>query len=495
MRYAAWTRKGAIGKTYVILMAAASSIALGSCSVNPATGEKQFTAFMPAGQEEAVGASEHSKVEQTYGKFMTGSIASYVQRVGAKVAANTERGDVQYKFSVIDSPIVNAFALPGGYIYISRGLLALANSEAELAAVLGHEIGHVTARHSAERMSQGVLVGLGAAVLSAAVGSSAVSQAANVGGDLYIKSYSRGQEHQADELGVRYLSRATYDPQAMASFLSNLDAQTKLDQQLAGQQPSEGGANYFSTHPLTSDRIVAASNVAKQYPQGTADSGHAAHLRAIDGMVYGDSPDQGFVKGTNFYHPKLGFTFSLPSGFKINNTPEQVVGTDNAGTIVLFDAAGDPNKSDPASYIRNVWLAGKEQGNVESVTVNGMRAATTAFTGAVNGKSATVRLMAIEWSPGQIFRFQIAIPQGASNATVEGLKKTTYSFRKLSESEKSSIRPARIQIVTASASDTQASLGARMSPGALQQERFRVLNGLKAGEPLKAGQLYKLVVE
>lgn len=479
----------------MVLAASASFLVLASCSVNPATGEKQFTAFLPAGQEAAVGASEHAKVEQTYGKFMTGPVADYIQRVGTKIAANTERGDVQYKFYVVDSPIVNAFALPGGYIYMSRGLIALANSEAEVASVLGHEIGHVTARHSAERMSQGVLVGLGAAVLSAATGNQAVSQAANVGGDLYIKSYSRGQEHQADELGVRYLSHATYDPYAMAAFLSNLDAQTKLDQQLAGQQGTESQFNYFSTHPLTSDRIAAASAVARQYPQGTADAGRAAHLRAIDGMIYGDSPDQGFVKGNTFYHPKLGFLFTLPPGFKINNTPEQVIGTDNAGTIVLFDASGDPNKSDPATYLSRVWMAGKQIGTVENVTVNGMRAATTAFSGTVNGKSATVRLMAIEWAAGQFFRFQIAIPQGASAATVDGLKKTTYSFRRMTDAEKSSVRPSRIQIVTAGANDTQASMGARMAPGALAQERFRVLNGLKAGEALKAGQQYKLVVE
>ncbi len=495
MRYAAWTRQGAIGKTFMTLMAAASSIALGSCSVNPATGEQQFTAFMPAGQEASVGASEHQKVEQAYGKFMTGSIATYVSQIGSEVAKNTERNDVQYKFNVIDSPIVNAFAIPGGYVYMSRGLLALANSEAEVAAVLGHEIGHITARHSAERMSQGMLVGLGAAVLSAAVGSSAVSQAANVGSDLYIKSYSRGQEHQADELGVRYLSRATYDPAAMASFLKSLDAQTKLDQQLAGAQGTESQFNYFSTHPLTADRIAAASAEAQKYPKGTMDSGRTKYLRAIDGMIYGDSPDQGFVKGSSFYHPKLGFMFTLPSGFKINNTPEQVVGTDNAGTIVLFDAAGDPNKADPAAYLSQIWMAGKTIGNVESVTVNGMRAATTAFAGSVNGKTATVRLMAIEWAPGQMMRFQIAIPSGASAATVEGLKKTTYSFRRLSESEKTSVQPQRIRIVTASANDTQATMAQRMAPGNLAQERFRVLNGLAPNEPLKAGELYKIVVE
>lgn len=450
---------------------------------------------MPAGQEASLGAGEHQKVEQAYGKFMTGPIADYIARIGSEVAKNTERQDVQYKFYVIDSPIVNAFAIPGGYIYMSRGLLALANSEAEVAAVLGHEVGHITARHSAERMSQGLLVGLGAAVLSAATGSSAVSQAANVGGDLYIKSYSRGQEHQADELGVRYLSRATYDPYAMAEFLKNLDAQTKLDQQLAGKS-AQSEFNYFSTHPVTTDRIAQASAEASKYPRSSVDNKRATYLRMLDGMTYGDSPDQGFVKGNAFYHPKLGFTFSVPDGFAINNTPEQVVAAHSAsGTVVVFDAAGNANKPDPATYLGQVWMQGKNIGAIESVSVNGMRAATAAFAGSVNGKTATVRLMAVEWAPGQFFRFQIAIPSGASAAIVDGLKKTTYSFRRMTDSEKASVQPQRLRIVTAGAGDTQATMAQRMAPGALAQERFRVLNGLKANDTLVAGQPYKIVVE
>lgn len=491
MRTTQWTVTGALGKGALVV----SLLMVGACSVNPATGEKQFTAFMPAGQEASVGASEHEKVQQAYGKFMTGPVADYVSRVGAKVATNTERPDVQYKFFVIDSPIVNAFAIPGGYVYVSRGLLALANNEAEIAGVLGHEIGHITARHSAERMSHGLLVGLGAAVLSAAVGDPGVSRAAGLGSELYIKSYSRGQESQADELGVRYLSHAGYDPQAMASFLKKLDAQTKLEQQIAGSA-SQSEFNYFSTHPVTSDRIVQASAQAQNYPAGSNDDGRGTHMRAINGMIYGDSPEQGFVKGNNFYHTKLGFMFSVPNGFAINNTPAQVVAADKAsGTVVLFDAAGNAQKPDPATYISQVWLAGKDIGKVDSTTVNGMRAATAAFAGSVNGKAATIRVMAIEWEPGQFFRFQLAIPTGASASIVNELKRTTYSFRRLTDSEKASIRPARIQIVNAGPSDTPATLAARMAFSSYREERFRVLNGLATGEGLNGGTQYKIVVE
>ena len=177
---------------------AAVIISLAACSTNPATGARQFTGLMSPSQESSVGASEHQKVEQQFGFYNDPKLTAYVNEVGNKVTKDTERADVQYKFYVIDSPIVNAFALPGGYIYVSRGLLALANSEAELAAVLSHETGHITARHSAERYSHGVVTSFGAAVLGAAVGSAGVSQALGVGSNLYVSSYSRGAEHVAD---------------------------------------------------------------------------------------------------------------------------------------------------------------------------------------------------------------------------------------------------------------------------------------------------------
>lgn len=466
---------------------------LSACSTNPATGDNQFTALLPASQEASVGAQEHQKVQQTFGDFVDGPVADYVSRIGNKIAAHTERKDVQYKFFVIDSPVVNAFALPGGYIYVSRGLLALANSEAEVAGVLGHEIGHITARHAAERVSQGALVGLGAAILSAAVGDPGVSRAAGLGSELYIKSYSRGQESQADELGVRYISRSGYDTMAMAGFLNSLDQDSKLEQKISGQKESR--FNYFSTHPVTHDRVVQAAAEAQKYAPGKGVQGHETHLNAINGLIYGDSADQGFVRGQSFYHPKLGFTFSVPDGFDIHNSPQQVVATHSASkTIILFDAAGDKQKRDPLTYLTQGWLGGKEVSSPENVTINGFRAGTAAFSGTVQGRPVTIRAVAIEWKPGQYFRFQMAIPTGTSASIVEGLKKTTYSFRRLRDSEKN-ISPARIRVVTADPGQGVSSLAGRMAFRDYREERFRVLNGLKAGESLVAGRQYKIVVE
>lgn len=468
------------------------AVILGGCTVNPATGQQQFTGLLPSGQEASIGASEHEKVKQTYGEFVSGPVADYVSRIGQKVSANTERTDVQYKFYVIDSPIVNAFALPGGYIYVSRGLLALANNEAELAAVIAHEIGHITGRHAAARMSQGVLVGLGAAVLSAVTGSDAVGQVANVGSDLYIKSYSRSQESEADDLGVRYLSRAGYDPLAMSEFLSSLDAQTKLDQRIAGK--GEGDAfNYFSTHPLTAERVSHAHAIAANYPAGTHIDNNDVYLSMINGLTYGDSEDQGFERNGNFYHPRMGFTFAVPKGFKIQNNPSELIAGHSSGSVLILDSGRDDQGRDPLSYLTQNWMNGKAPTGAEAITINGMRAATAALAGTANGKSVMIRIVAIEWKPGQFFRFQMAIPQTAGTDVVESLKKTTYSFRQMSDAERASIRPLKVRAVTASSGDTVASISARMAFPDYREERFRVLNALKGN--LAVGQIYKIITE
>ncbi len=480
-------------KTPFLIFLLTLSLMTGACSTNPATGEQQFTALMPAGQEAAVGAQEHGKVEQTFGKFIQGPLAQYVGAVGHKVAQNTERKDVQYKFFVIDSPVINAFALPGGYVYTTRGLLALANNEAELAAVLGHEIGHVTARHSAERVSQGFLAQLGAVVLAAATDSAQVANAAGLGSELYIKSYSRGQEHQADELGVRYINRAGYDNFAMASFLNSMAASSNLEAKVAGS--SAPRADWFSTHPQTENRVGEASAEAAKYASNTKMLNRDAYLNAINGMIYGDSAAQGLVRGQTFWHPEMGFTFSFPNGFIIQNQPSQVAGVHKGtGAVILFDAAGDASKADPLTYLTQTWMKGEAVQNAQTTTVNGMRAASGSFPGTVNGKAVTVQMMAIEWQPGQFFRFQVAMPNGLDSASVDALKKSTYSFRKMTASEKSSIKPDRISIVTAGAGQSVASLAAQMPFDNYKEERFRVLNGLRPNDTLVTGQKYKIIV-
>lgn len=470
------------------------TLSLAACSTNPATGQSQFAALMSPQQEASVGATEHQKIMQTMGdQHITPETKAMVSAIGAKLAAHTERPDVQYKFFVLDSDVVNAFALPGGYVYVTRGLLALANSEAELAAVLAHEIGHITGRHSAERYSRGVLTSLGAAVIAAALDSPAAAQAAGIGSDLYIKSYSRGQEHEADGLGVRYLQRAGYDPRAMASFLQNLQRNEALENTLAGRTPQGGGASYFSTHPQTADRVAQVQALAAQAMDGSAtNDGRDSYLRALDGLIYGDSPQHGYVRGTAFYHPEMNFTFTAPQGFTLANEPTQVVAKNAQGVVMIFDAASNPQQLEPAAYIARAWLQ-NAQVQAAPVNVEGKAGATAAFNGTVGGQPASIRVFAVQWKPDMMFRFQIAMPQGMSQATAEELKRAVYSLRPLTAQEKQNVQPWRLRTVSAQSGDTVATLAQRMPFDRMKDDHFRVLNGLDAGDNVQAGRLYKIV--
>lgn len=467
---------------------------LSGCTTNPATGQKQFTALMSPSQENQIGAQEHEKVIKQFGLYKDQALQAYVNQVGQKVVANTERKDVQYKFFVVDSPIVNAFALPGGYIYLSRGLLALANNEAEMAGVLAHEAGHITGRHSAERYSRGVVTTLGASILSVAIGSDGASQALGVGTDLYLKSYSRGQESQSDSLGIRYLSRAGYHPYGMTGFLKSLNADTMLESKIDGNG-GDPAASYFSTHPATAQRVSSTAQESGGYPQQGIIN-RDGYLNKIRGMIYGDSPDQGFAKGSSFYHPNMGFTFSVPQGFKIINQPAQVVAlSPKQDALVIFDMAKNSQGASPALYMRDGWMKDNEVRNIESITINGMRAAAGSIEGRINGQAMNIQLVAIQWSPQDFMRFQIAIPTNVSGGMLDELKKTTYSFRRLSASEKQSLKPYKLELVRAGAGDSVGSLASRMAVKDYAQDRFRVLNGLDPNENVQAGTLYKVIVE
>lgn len=481
-----------IRTTLVLMFLFVTPLILSACSTNAATGKQQFTALMSPAQENQIGASEHQKIAAQYGFYENAKVKAYVDEIGRKVSADTERPDVKYKFYVLDSPIVNAFALPGGYIYFSRGLLALANSEAEVAAVMAHEVGHITGRHSAERYSRSAVTALGANILSVALDSGAASQALGLGANLYLSSYSRSQENESDTLGLRYMTRAGYHPESMPKFLSSLHARSALDGKLDGKK-GQGGANYFSTHPPTGARVTKTKGEAQAYASaGTV--GRDRHFSIINGMTYGDSAKQGFARGQKFYHPEIGFMFEAPAGYKIVNQPTQVVAQstkDNA--VMAFDMAANKGKLDAVTYLNQIWMKGENIRSTQAIKVNGMKAATATFAGNVNGRRADIRLIAIEFKPDSIARFQIAIPTGASASVVEGLKKASYSFRGLSQKERSSLKPVRVKIVTARAGDTVQSLANKMAQPDFKLERFMTLNALVPGEGLKSGRSYKVV--
>lgn len=464
---------------------------LAGCSVNPATGKSQFTALLSPQQEMEIGAGEHQKIIKQFGIYDNAELAAYVNNIGQNLVQYTERPGIAYRFFILDTPMVNAFALPGGYIYITRGLMALADNEAELASVLAHEIGHVTGRHAAERYSQNVLTSLGTVLISSAIDKAGVSQALGLGSELFMKSYSRDQEREADMLGIRYAALAGYDPGAMENFLRSMGEHAQLRAQIEGRA-NPTSASYFSTHPATAERVQNTRTQAQAFAANN-NIRRDEYLNMIDGITYGDSARHGFIRGQTFYHPQMAFTFTAPDGYRLNNQPTQITATSTDGVVMIFDFASNPDGMNVHSYLTQRWMAGQNLPTVEVVTVNGMPAATTAFSGRVGGKAATIRIMAIEWSDNRFARFQIAIPSGVSADTIEALKKTTYSLRRLSDEEIKTLKPLRLKVITAQGGQSLSAIARRQPFTTLQQERFRVLNSIPSDQGLMAGNRYKLV--
>ncbi len=470
--------------------------ALAGCSTNPATGQSSFTAFMSEEDELRVGREEHPKIiEEFGGAYDNPEVTKYVDSIGQFLASTSERPDLEFTFTVLDSPVVNAFALPGGYVYITRGLLALANSEAEVAGVLGHEIGHVTARHTAQRYSQSVLANIGLIALAIGTGSEALANLAGSGAAAYLQSYSRDQEYEADLLGVRYISRATYEPQAMATFLSSLAADSRLDAELAGRPGPADDYNIMSTHPRTADRVQRAIAAAGETVVGNPMVERDIYLAKIDGMLYGDDPDEGFIRGRRFAHPKLKFEFTVPEGFRLYNSSAAVVARGPDGAGIQFDRASQAPSGDLVDYLAYDWGKNVSLKNLERITVNGMDGATGTTRVNTQGGAVDLRLAAIRYDSGTVYRFLFITAPNQTAGLSDALRRTTYSFKKLSAAEAAALKPQRIRVVTVQPGDSVATLAARMAYGDHQVERFRVLNGLADGATLTPGQKVKLVTE
>ncbi len=484
------------------LLLAGAAMLLTACSVNPATGERNFTAFMSPDDELRVGREQHPQILQRFGgAYENPKVTAYVDRVGQQLAKTSELPNLKFTFTVLNDDIVNAFALPGGYVYISRGLLAVANSEAELAGVLGHEIGHVTARHSAQRYSTGVLaqgLSLGVGILGAVLlGSSDIGQVAAQGSAVYVQSFSREQEFEADTLGIRYLSRTGYTTDAMASFLGSLQAYSSLEARVSGLPDPAERYNIMSTHPRTQDRVVAASRAANVTPVPDPRIGNRAYMEAIDGIIFGGSPEQGYVRGRTFVHEQLDFLFEVPPNFKLFNGAQQVIARGPNDEVILFNGGRGSHSGSMASFIRNVWAKNAQLSAVETIDINGMEAATAATRIRNRNRSGIfdARLVAIRHDPTHIYRFVFLTPQSRTAALSEDLRRTTFSFRKLTRADRNRYGPYRIQTRVVRRNDTVASLSRNMPVSGPKQEWFRVLNGLRPGSEPFPGQLVKIVVE
>ena len=469
--------------------------ALAACAVAPGTGRTIFTGGLTPEKEAELGAEENKKVLQEFGgAYDDPDLARYVSSLGNLLARSSEMPNLDFTFTVLDTPIVNAFALPGGYIYVTRGLLALADDEAELAGVLAHEIGHVTARHTAERYGQTILA-QGTAIGAGLLLGDAAGDLTGSGAMLFVRSWSRDQEHEADLLGVRYLSRVGYRPQAMASFLTRLQAHSHLESDIEGRPGKADEFSLLQTHPRTADRIELAIREAGAKTVADPLVARDIYLGKIDGLLYGDNPREGVIRDRRFLHPDLRFAFEVPDGFRLLNSPTRVVSRGPQGAAIVFDRAPKTAGVSMTDYLVRDWAKGATLRNVETLTVNNFAAATGQTQVRVRQGTLDIRLVAIEGGPGFVYRFLFVTPPRLTGALSEELKRTTYSFRRLSPGEAVAIKPRRLRLYRVRPGETPSAISRRMALEDYRLQRFLVLNGLNENSPILPGQIVKIVTE
>jgi len=470
------------------------AVLTGCVSTNKATGDSSFTGFYSEEDDIKLGRQQHPiLMKQFGGEYDNVRIQNYVTSIGNNAAAFAEY-KFPYKFTVVNSPIVNAFALPGGYVYVSRGLLALASTEAELAGVISHEIGHVTARHTAERLSQAQLAQFGVGLVGILTGSSAAANLAGQGAGIYLQQYSQSQELEADTLGIRYMTKAGYSPDAMTDFLSSLRDNSRFEAERAGQNPNKVDEyNMLATHPRTIERVQQAERLAATSRPPNPYIGREAFLDQINGILYGDDPSQGFIDGRNFIHPELRFEFTVPEDFVLRNSQKNVVAIHPDGAQIIFDMGKAARGVSMAEYLQYDWTRKHDVQGLESINVNGAAAATATTTGRSGNTNMDLRLVAIRGERDQVYRFIFATVPNKTRQFQTGLRRTTYSFHRISKADAANIKPRRLIVVPIHQGDTIASLSRSMPFGKFNEKAFRVLNDLGPNDPLPNSGMVKVV--
>ena len=434
----------------------------------------------------ALAKAQHPRILATYGGEYSDP---KLERMVAKVVGNltTVSGDQAYRITILNSPNVNAFALPGGYLYVTRGLLALANDSAELAAVIAHEMGHVTANHGIARQQMEAEEAVATKVVTDVLGESPSARVALIKGKLRLAQFSRNQELEADVIGIKTSGQAGFDPYAAGRFLQSMAAYSDF-RSVSGA--TDASLDFLASHPNAPQRIELAQRHARAFgPPGIGTRDRDSYLAGIDGILYGDTPEEGYVRGNTFLHPRLGVTFSVPAGFVIDNTAAAVTATGPGDTAVRFDGVTiDPGIS-LANYVRSGWVAGLDESSVRSETING-------------NEAAIARASAEGWifditvirANGQVYRLLTAAPVGsvALDATA---KSVGGSFRLLSASEKASLKPLRVRVITVKPGETIGAISARMVGVDRKQELFKLLNALAPGASVSAGDKVKIITD
>lgn len=458
----------------------------GSCAMNPVSGGPELM-LLSESDEIQLGKQTDVQVRKQYGVYEDQKLSAYLNDMGQRLAGVSHRPNLPYKFEIVDASAVNAFAVPGGYVYFTRGILANLNNEAELAGVMGHEIGHITARHSAQQYSRAQLAQFGVVVGGLFLGD-LVSGVAQLGVGMLFLSFSRENERQADALGVEYASRAGYDGKELAAFFETLERMNP------GSDRS-GLPGWFSTHPSPEDREVSVRKEAKEWQQklGMKDAkvNRETYLRHIDGLVYGDDPRQGYVEEGVFYHPDMKFQFPVPANWKINNTPSQVqIMNENKDGGIIFSAAAAASPKDAASKFVQANRASVLSS--DPITVGGFPAQRVVSD--VRGQSGTIRVVSYFIQRGKsIFYFHGLSSPSAFDKYLNTFERTMKGFKELTDSKKINVKPDRIRLRTTKTAGTVESSLRSMGIPKDDLDDFALLNGMDLSENLPANTLVKVI--
>ena len=494
-------------KLAVLVLLAAALGGCGSSVNNPVTGQAERS-VMSESAEIAEGKKSHAQVLQDYTALKNPRVQAYVNELGQRLAKQSQRASLHWTFTVLDSPEINAFALPGGYVYVTRGIMVYLESEADLAGVIGHEIGHVTARHGAQRATRQQDAGLGvlaASVLGALLEANGVGGAGQMASDISqtvaagsLARYGREQELQADGLGAQYLARIRFDPHNMVDVINVLKNQERFAADLARSQGRAAPAqnNWLASHPSNDQRLDSITKLAAQYKAGTAynDEGRARYQQLLEGMAFGESADQGLTRGRNFYHSGLGFALTAPESWRIQNEADQITLVNNTGDAGLIIKMAPPDAGKTHDEIIQKLIK-PDSGRAERTQINGLAA--TRFSGTVADKSNQrqgVELTLITSPAANVFLFI----HGAKDPTSlqrnrAQMQEAENTFRALTAADKASARPWTVRSV-AMPRGGFAEL-AKTSPLANPEQQLRLINGVYPAGDVKPGVLVKTVAQ
>jgi predicted Zn-dependent protease len=467
-----------------------------SCAVNPVTGKKQLM-FMSEEQEVALGAQYNPSVISTFGEYNNQQLLNFITEKGTEMGKISHRPNLQYHFKILDTPVVNAFAVPGGYIYFTRGILAQFNNEAELIGVLGHEMGHVTARHSASQQSKQQLGQV--LLIGGMIASKEFAQFAGYamqGMELLFLKFSRDNEREADRLGVEYSSKISYDAQKMADFFNVLNKMSMASE--------HGGVpTFLSTHPDPGDRYNSVKQQAKQWQDSLNYTNWMvngdSYLRMIDGLVYGEDPRQGFVESNMFYHPDMKFKYPIPAGWQLQNSPMQVqMAPKDGSAMIVFMMAQQKTLEEAAQ--KNLADLNLTVLDSKRTTVNGFPAI-AAISQQVSqnqqtGAQQVIKVMSyLIQDNNSIFIFHGVSDDANFNSYYRVFESTMSNFSRLTDPAKLNVKPKRIKIVQVPATGSLSQTFKSLKVPDSQTKELALLNNIELTDQFAKGKLIKIIGE